>query len=113
MRRYPEPGFSSGPISAACRSREYPDPSRCLVSIRPEFWKIPDTARQELLLILETGKIQSMLNRGRLPNYVQPRQVTPAHLKCLSGSELSLGDYADDSQVGLNVIGAIPITSRQ
>jgi|GEM_PF-4290900 len=113
MRRYPEPGFSSGPISAACRSREYPNPSQCLVSIRPEFWKIPDTARQELLLILETGKIQSMLNRGKLPNYVQPRQATPAHLKCLSGSELSLGDYADDSQVGLNVIGAIPITSRQ
>jgi hypothetical protein len=111
IRRYSE---SAGkPITAACLNKEYPDPRKCNVSIYPEFWKIGNATQQELLLILETGKIQSMLNRGIIPNYQQLRAPSSAHLDCLGGPGGRLGDFGDDSRLGLYVIGAIPIKSRQ
>jgi hypothetical protein len=97
------------PVTAACSNRESPDAAQCQVSIYPEFWKIKNATAQELVLILETGKIASMERR----RFAQVQEPTDTHLRCLgsiyAGGTGVLSDFADDSHLGLSVIGTIPL----
>ena len=102
----------NSPMTSSCKNPETPIFDQCVVSIYPEFWKIENETAQELVLILETGKIAS-LNKVKFSGL---RPAVAVHKQCLGSiyntSTSLLSDAVDDSALGLDVIGTIPVKRR-
>jgi hypothetical protein len=108
--------YSLAPITTSC-VRESMDLGKCYISVFPEFWKIPNATAQELVLILETGKIASIFATGSRtkPDFssLAGKHPPDSHLHCLASiypdPAMLLGDWGDDSALGLGVISTIPL----